>query len=107
MLVADGMGGAAAGERASALAVKTLEESVLNTLKWFFHLGGQEEHALVAELREVLARAHRAVFERAGRLDAAGDGHHVDDGVQRRDRPFHRPRGRLAPTSSTTASSSS
>ena len=65
MVVADGMGGAAAGEHASALAVKTLEESVLNTLKWFLHLGGQEEHALVAELREALTLADRAVFERA------------------------------------------
>jgi PPM family protein phosphatase len=33
MVVADGMGGAAAGERASALAVGTIEGFVLNTLK--------------------------------------------------------------------------
>ena len=72
MVVADGMGGAAAGERASALAVKTLEEPVLNTLKWFLHLGGQEEHALVAELREALARADRAVFERRRAIGRCG-----------------------------------
>src|SRR3954466_3927848 len=56
MVVADGMGGAAAGERASALAVESVERFVLNTLKWFLHLGGQEEHALFAELRQGLER---------------------------------------------------
>src|SRR5919112_1311401 len=45
MVVADGMGGAAAGERASALAVLSVEAFVLNTFKWFYHLQGQEEYA--------------------------------------------------------------
>jgi len=65
MVVADGMGGAAAGERASALAVESVERFVLNTLKWFLHLGGQEEHALFAELRQGLERADRDVIQRA------------------------------------------
>ncbi len=39
VVVADGMGGAAAGERASALAVESVEAFVQNTLKWFLHLG--------------------------------------------------------------------
>jgi PPM family protein phosphatase len=65
MVVADGMGGAAAGERASALAVESVEQFVLNTLKWFLHLGGTEEHALLAELRHGIERADRAVYERA------------------------------------------
>src|SRR5687767_9345774 len=34
-LVADGMGGHQAGERASALAVSTIEQFTLNTFKWF------------------------------------------------------------------------
>lgn len=38
MVVADGMGGRRVGERASALAIDTIEELSLNTLKWFFHL---------------------------------------------------------------------
>ena len=65
MVVADGMGGAAAGERASALAVGSVEAFVLNTLKWFLHLSGHDEHALLAELRQSLERADRTVVERA------------------------------------------
>jgi len=65
MVVADGMGGAAAGEQASALAVATVEDFTLNTLKWFLHLGGSEEHALLAELRAGIERADRAVIDRA------------------------------------------
>ena len=65
VVVADGMGGAAAGERASALAVGSVESFVLNTLKWFLHLSGHDEHALLAELRHCLERADRTVIERA------------------------------------------
>ena len=65
VVVADGMGGAAAGERASALAVGSVEAFVLNTLKWFLHLSGHDEHALLAELRQSLERADRTVIERA------------------------------------------
>jgi PPM family protein phosphatase len=65
IVVADGMGGAAAGERASALAVESVESFVQNTLKWFLHLGGHEERVLFEELRESLQRADRTLFERA------------------------------------------
>jgi len=65
MVVADGMGGAAAGEHASALAVESVERFILNTLKWFLHLGGKEEHALYAELRQAFEHADRDVIERA------------------------------------------
>lgn len=73
MVVADGMGGAAAGERASALAVESVERFVLNTLKWFLRLGDSEEHTLCAELRRCLERADRAVIEQA-RDDASLQG---------------------------------
>src|SRR5271156_1208343 len=63
MVVADGMGGAAAGERASALAVGSIEGSVLNTLRWFTHLG-DDEHELLTELRHSLEWADRTVIER-------------------------------------------
>jgi PPM family protein phosphatase len=65
MVVADGMGGAAAGERASALAIGSIEGFVLNTLKWFLHLTGDDEHQLVTELRQSLESADRTVIERA------------------------------------------
>jgi PPM family protein phosphatase len=65
MVVADGMGGAAAGERASALAVGSIEGFVLNTLKWFLHLGGHDEQQLLTELRQSLESADRTVIERA------------------------------------------
>ena len=65
IVVADGVGGAAGGERASALAVESVESFVLNTLKWFLHLSGHDEHALFEELRQSLERADRAVIERA------------------------------------------
>jgi serine/threonine protein phosphatase PrpC len=65
VVVADGMGGAAAGERASALAVESIEAFVQNTLKWFLHLGSREERVLFDELRESLQRADRTLFERA------------------------------------------
>jgi len=65
MVVADGMGGAAAGERASALAVGTLESFVLNTFKWFLHLGNREQSVLFEQLRQGLERADRSVIDRA------------------------------------------
>src|SRR3954451_8297863 len=54
MVVADGRGGAAAGERASAMAVGTLESFVLDTFKWFLHLGNHEQSVLFDELRRGL-----------------------------------------------------
>src|SRR5438105_4004144 len=43
-VVADGMGGHAAGEQASALAVESIERMILNAFKWFQHLKGPDEH---------------------------------------------------------------
>jgi PPM family protein phosphatase len=65
LLVADGMGGAAGGEVASALAVRSVEDFVLNTVRWFLHLGQQEENDLLGELREAVERADRTVIDRA------------------------------------------
>lgn len=63
MVVADGMGGAAAGERASALAVESVKDYALNTLKWFLHLGGADESVLLSELRQSLEIADKAVVD--------------------------------------------
>jgi protein phosphatase len=65
IVVADGMGGAAAGERASALAVGSIEAFVLNTLKWFLEPSGGDDDELTEQLRRSLERADRTVMERA------------------------------------------
>jgi protein phosphatase len=65
MVVADGMGGAAAGERASAMAVERVETFALNTLKWFLHFSKEDESELVAELRKGLELADQAVVDEA------------------------------------------
>jgi protein phosphatase len=64
-LVADGMGGHQAGEQASALAVGTIEEFMLNTYKWFFHLKGSEEQTALTEFQAALRQADSRVYERA------------------------------------------
>jgi protein phosphatase len=63
LVVADGMGGHAAGERASALAVNSIERFVLNSLQWFFCLDVGEETCLLGELREALKQADRALSD--------------------------------------------
>jgi PPM family protein phosphatase len=65
MVVADGMGGAAAGERASALAVESVEKFALNTLKWFLRMEKADESILLSELRRGLELADRAVVDEA------------------------------------------
>jgi protein phosphatase len=64
IVVADGMGGEAAGERASSLAVESIEAFALNTLKWFLHSSGGEEEELINELRHSLEQADRMVVSR-------------------------------------------
>lgn len=66
-IVADGMGGHQAGEQASALAVGTIEEFVLNTLKWFFHLRSDEEQNILEEFQLALRQADAKIFEEASR----------------------------------------
>jgi len=66
-VVADGMGGHAGGEHASALAVDTIEDFMLNTLKWFFRLKGSEADRALAEFQAALARADDRVLREAGR----------------------------------------
>jgi PPM family protein phosphatase len=64
-VVADGMGGHQAGERASSLAVETIEDFMLNTFKWFFHLQGPEEHNALTEFQTALRKADERVYDKA------------------------------------------
>jgi protein phosphatase len=64
MVVADGMGGAAAGERASSLAVESVESFALDRLKWFLH-HGPDENRLFEELRRGMEQADAAVSREA------------------------------------------
>jgi protein phosphatase len=64
-IVADGMGGREGGDTASALAVASVEEFVLNTLKWFFHLRSEEEQSVLAEFQLALQRADATILAEA------------------------------------------
>jgi protein phosphatase len=64
-LVADGVGGHHGGERASALAMQSIEDFVLNSLKWFFHLKGSEEQNLLKEFQTALRQADARLFAEA------------------------------------------
>jgi PPM family protein phosphatase len=62
-LVADGMGGHAAGEYASAMAVTAIEQFTLNTFKWFFHPGGADAQRVLAQFQTALREAEKQIFE--------------------------------------------
>jgi protein phosphatase len=69
------MGGQAAGERASSLAVQTLTRYTLNTMPWFFRLDPRHEDDLCDELTEALERCQAAVqADSADRPDLQGMG---------------------------------
>jgi len=64
-LVADGMGGHAAGEKASALAIDSVEAFMLDRFKWFFHPWGKEGEELQAEFKSALAGADSRLIAEA------------------------------------------
>lgn len=64
-IVADGMGGHAAGEQASALAIDSVETFVLEALKWFSHQKGEDDDKLLADFRQALGQAHERVRHEA------------------------------------------
>lgn len=75
LLVADGMGGAAAGERASAIAVDQLITYVLNSLSWCYRLEEHSEHDFEEHLKEALLSCQDSIKAVAGqRPDARGMG---------------------------------
>jgi protein phosphatase len=64
-LVADGMGGHQAGERASALAVAAIEQFTLNSFKWFFGTDGSEAKKVLAQFQSAFSQADEEIAETA------------------------------------------
>ena len=62
-VVADGVGGNKAGEVASDLTVRTIEEFLLNTLKRFSNLQASEEQGVLLALQNALFQADARIFE--------------------------------------------
>ena len=65
LVVADGMGGVEGGERASALAVESIESFFRDQSRSLLQLERTDETALLEELKASVARADCAVFEAA------------------------------------------
>jgi serine/threonine protein phosphatase PrpC len=66
-LVADGVGGNEAGEIASELAVRTVEEHLINNLHWTQALRPAEEQVVQRDLQAALVRADARIFEEMAR----------------------------------------
>ena len=64
-LVADGMGGHRAGERASAQVVVAIEQFTLNTFKWFFGTDGSEAQKVLGQFQSALSQADARILEDA------------------------------------------
>ena len=65
LLVADGMGGHSAGDRASALVAKTIERRIVNTLTWCLALDLDHEDEFVEQLVAMMKGGHRAIADEA------------------------------------------
>jgi len=66
LLVADGVGGHAAGEVASALSVEAVEAFVLDLLRRFSNLQPTDENGVVSDLRQAMLQADARIVEEAG-----------------------------------------
>jgi len=65
-IVADGMGGHAAGEQASALAMGSVESFVLEAFKWFAECRAREHDKVFADFQSALGMANARVLSEAG-----------------------------------------
>jgi protein phosphatase len=66
LLVADGVGGHAAGEVASALSVEAVEAFILDLLRRFSNLQAADEGGVVSDLRQAVLQADARIVEEAG-----------------------------------------
>lgn len=66
-LVADGVGGCRAGQEASALAVMSIEDFLVNTLSCFFQLKRFEKEIVSQEIRQALRLADDRIFREIAR----------------------------------------
>ena len=74
-LVADGMGGHRAGERASTIAVAAIEQFTLNTFRWFFASDSPGAQKVLAQFQSALSGADDKILEEAaGNPELAGMG---------------------------------
>jgi PPM family protein phosphatase len=74
-IVADGMGGHAGGETASALAIDSVESFILETFKWFAQCKGKEQDQVLADFQSALGHANgRILAEAAERPELHGMG---------------------------------
>lgn len=64
-LVADGMGGHRAGERASAIAVAAIEQFTLNNFRWFFNTDNSGAQKVLAQFQIALGQADAQILEQA------------------------------------------
>ena len=64
-VVADGMGGHAGGEQASALAIDTVEAFILGTFKWFAQFKGSEQDQVLADFQSALGEANARILAEA------------------------------------------
>ena len=93
-LVADGMGGNRAGERASALAVVAIEQFTLNTFKWFFGSSDTEAQKVLAQFQSALSQADARILEESAEHPTERHGNYGDDGVPSGGAAVRRARGR-------------
>jgi protein phosphatase len=74
-VVADGIGGNAGGERASAMAIDSVETFILETFLWFAQFKGQEDDKVLADFQSALGQANaRILAEGARRPELSGMG---------------------------------